>query len=81
MLMQLAGIHDMIRQQLKRQDFLKYLKEHGANIHANDDVALYYSTKRECYDVVEYLIENGANLEAVNPYGYEQYLLEYKGNL
>jgi hypothetical protein len=52
---------------LERFDDLKMVKELiklGADIHANNDIALRYSVDRGYLNVVKFLVENGANIHA-----------------
>ena len=43
---------------------VKYLVEHGADIHAFDDNVLIAASTNGRYDVVKYLVEKGANIHA-----------------
>ena len=43
-------------------DNIKYLVENGANIHAQDDYVLRYSSRYGYLDIVKCLVENGANI-------------------
>jgi hypothetical protein len=45
---------------------IKYLVEHGANIHACNDVALRYAAYYGNFDIVKYLVEHGANIHVLN---------------
>jgi hypothetical protein len=45
---------------------VKYLVEHGANIHALNDVALNDASTKGHLDIVKYLVEHGANIHASN---------------
>jgi len=45
---------------------VKYLVEHGANIHARNDAALTNSVEYGYFEIVKYLVENGANIHAVD---------------
>ena len=47
-------------------DIVKYLVEHGSNIHANNDYALRWASYNGYLDVVKYLVEHGANIHAKN---------------
>ena len=49
-------------------DIVKYLIEHGANIHANNDAALGTSAAAGHLSIVKYLVEHGANIHANNDY-------------
>ena len=46
----------------------KYLVEHGANIHADEDLALRRASKNGHLEVVKYLVEQGADIHAFNDY-------------
>jgi hypothetical protein len=46
-----------------RLDLIKLFIENGADVHANDDYALYTCSYHKYGDCVEYLINNGANIE------------------
>ena len=45
-------------------DNIKFLVENGANIHADDDFALRWSSENGHLEVVKYLVENGADIQA-----------------
>ena len=47
-------------------EVVKYLVEHGADIHAYDDEALRWSAASGHLKVVKYLVEHGANIHACN---------------
>ena len=49
-------------------ELVKYLIEHGANIHARDDYAIRHSARKGYADIVSYLIGKGANIHACNDY-------------
>jgi hypothetical protein len=49
-------------------EMVKYLVEHGADIHKNDDEALSVSAGNGHLDIVKYLLEKGANLNAEENY-------------
>ena len=43
-------------------DTFKYLIEHGADIHIQNDYVLRYSARRGYFDIVKFLVEAGANI-------------------
>ena len=50
----------------KNVEVMKYLIENGADVHADNDVALSCSAEMGHLEVVKYLIENGADIHACN---------------
>lgn len=55
-----------------RLDLIKIFIENGADIHSNNDYALYTCSYHNYVDCIEYLISNGANTEKnKNFFGYE----------
>jgi ankyrin repeat protein len=49
-------------------EIVKYLVEHGANIHADNDYALRYAARNGHLEVVTCLVENGADIRAEGDY-------------
>jgi len=47
-------------------EVVKFLVENGANIHANNDLALCWAAENGYLEIVKYLVENGANIHANN---------------
>jgi ankyrin repeat protein len=47
-------------------DIVKYLVEHGANIHASNDGLLCLASYHRHLDIVKYLVDQGANIHANN---------------
>ena len=47
-----------------RLDIINFLIENGANVHANNDLALRYSARKGYLDIVKILVENGANVHS-----------------
>jgi ankyrin repeat protein len=45
---------------------VRYLLEHGANIHAYNDEALRYSALNGHLEMIHYLVEHGANIHVYN---------------
>ena len=45
---------------------VKYLVDHGAGIHADNEYALRWSASRGHLGVVKYLVEQGADIHAIN---------------
>jgi ankyrin repeat protein len=43
-------------------EIVKYLVEHGADVHAGDDEALHLSSNNGHLEIVEYLVEHGADI-------------------
>jgi ribosomal protein S12 len=73
-------------------DFVKYLLEHGANIHVHNEYLLIQSFKDGNLDFVKYLLENGADIHSHNDYlliqsfekkdlDFVKYLLENGANI
>jgi ankyrin repeat protein len=54
-LLRYAAIHGHL-------EIIKYLIEHGTNIHANNDVALRFAAANGYLEVVKYLHQNGADI-------------------
>lgn len=49
-------------------DIITLLLKNGANIHENDDMALYYACSMGYYDIAKKLIDLGANIHAKQDY-------------
>ena len=47
-------------------DVVRYLVDHGANIHAKDDNSLRWASENGHLDVVKYLVEHGANVNGLD---------------
>ena len=52
----------------ERREIVKYLIEHGANVHAENDYALRWAARAGHFDLVRLLVEKGANIHAENEY-------------
>ena len=49
-------------------EIVKYLVEHGVDIHTQTDYALRFATEKGHLGIVKYLIENGADIHANNDF-------------
>ena len=47
-------------------EIVKFLVEHKADIHVNDDLALSYAARKGHLEVVQYLVNQGADIHAKN---------------
>lgn len=47
-------------------DVVKYLVEHGADVHAKDDYALRWSARNDHLEVVKCLVEHGVGAEPLH---------------